>query len=137
MMGGIYDTNSAGVDAAQSKEGGYRTASANEDRIRRANARRLGEQRAAAAQSGFDPNSGSIAQLQGESAGEGELDALTERYKGDLNAWRMDEQTSRQQEKLAYLLDPVFHGSKSGSLLFGGGVSYFGGKRARRLGGKT
>lgn len=51
-----------------------------EDTQRRQNALKLGEQRAAAAQSGFDSSSGSMATLQGQSAGELELDALTTRY---------------------------------------------------------
>jgi hypothetical protein len=43
---------------------------------RRQNALKLGEQRAAAAESGFDPSSGSLATLQSQSAGELELDSL-------------------------------------------------------------
>lgn len=136
VAGSLFDAGASSVDAQNSKAMGYASSNANEERIRRANRLRLGEQRAAAAQSGFDPSSGSLASLQAESAGQAELDALTERYKGDLNAWRADEQINRQREKFAYLLDPVFKGKKSaGSLIFGGGVSYFGGNKARSFGG--
>lgn len=136
VAGSLFDAGASSEDARNSKAMGYASANANEERIRRANALRLGQQRAAAAQSGFDSSTGSLASLQAESAGQAELEALTERYKGDLNAWKADEQINRQREKFAYLLDPVFKGRKSaGSLIFGGGVSYFGGNKARSLGG--
>lgn len=57
-----------------------------EDQQRRINRMRLGEQRAAAAQSGFDPSSGDFAALQVESAANAELDALTTRYTGQMQA---------------------------------------------------
>jgi hypothetical protein len=44
----------------------------------------LGEQRAAMAQSGFDPNSGSMEGLYDQSAANAELDALNIRYEGLL-----------------------------------------------------
>ena len=108
--GQVYDTFDNAANAGQSKEAGYASANANEERIRRGNAIALGRQRAAAAQSGFDPNSGSIAQLQGQSAGQAELEALTERYKGDLNAWQQDEIRNREAEKFKYMVDPLFGG---------------------------
>lgn len=55
-----------------------------EEAQRRRNAQMLGLQRAAAAESGFDPNTGSLATLQIKSAGEAELDALTARYEGTM-----------------------------------------------------
>jgi hypothetical protein len=57
-----------------------------EDLIRRQNRAKLGEQRAAVEQSGFDPNTGSLLELQGDSAAAGEFDALTTRYEGALQA---------------------------------------------------
>jgi hypothetical protein len=69
-----------GGAAMSRRQGGVR-----EDMIRRSNARKLAEQRAAYAQSGFDPNSGSL-NVQGESAGNAELDALTSRYETELQA---------------------------------------------------
>lgn len=60
--------------------------SANEDSVRRRNAQVLGNMRAAAAQSGFESNSGSFAGLQKQNAGQLELDALTGRYRSELDA---------------------------------------------------
>ena len=57
-----------------------------EEAQRRRMALARGEQRAAAAESGFDPSSGSLAELQVKSAGEMELDALTARYEGTLKS---------------------------------------------------
>lgn len=108
--GQVYDVYDNSANAGQSKEAGYATSAANEDRIRRANAIALGRQRAAAAQSGFDPSSGSMAKLQSQSAGQAELEALTERYKGDLNAWQQDEIRNKEAEKFKYMIDPLFGG---------------------------
>jgi hypothetical protein len=71
----VEDQNARNAETA-----GY----ANEDRQRRRNAFTLGTQRAAMSQSGFEGNTGSALELQGNSAGNAELDALTERYKGQL-----------------------------------------------------
>ena len=57
-----------------------------EEAQRRRMALERGNQRAAAAESGFDPSSGSLADLQVKSAGEMELDALTQRYEGTLKS---------------------------------------------------
>lgn len=135
IAGNVFDANASTADAGASKQLGYETSSANEDRIRRVNALRMGQQRAAAAQSGFDSSTGSFANLQAQSAGQAELDALTERYKGDLNAWKMDEQVARQRDKFGYVLDPVGHRSKAASVLFGAGISYGFGKTIRGIGG--
>jgi hypothetical protein len=92
-VGSIY----AGGQAAAAAEGqaniatqNARTAqlqaNAREDQQRRASALQLGEQRAGAAQSGFDIGVGSFAELQGQSAGNAELDALTTRYTGQLQS---------------------------------------------------
>jgi hypothetical protein len=75
------------MDAARVVRG---QASAREEIVRRDNARRLGEQRAAVAQSGFDPQSGSTLALQVESAREAELDALTEVYRGRLQSTSLE-----------------------------------------------
>ena len=45
-----------------------------------------GENRARAAESGFDPNEGSLAAIQIKTVGELELEALTTRYRGELQA---------------------------------------------------
>lgn len=67
---------------------------AREEMVRRHNADRLAAQRAAFAQSGFDPNGGSMVKLQAESAGHAELDALTERYQAELQSIGMMNQAS-------------------------------------------
>jgi hypothetical protein len=54
-----------------------------------------GKERAAAAESGFDPNSGSLALLQIKSAGEMELDALTKRYEGTLKSITYENEASQ------------------------------------------
>lgn len=69
-------------------------AGAREERIRYENALKLGEQRAAAAQSGFDPNYGTTLKMQGQSAGNAELDALYQRYEGELRAIDMINEAS-------------------------------------------
>lgn len=61
-----------------------------EEQQRRISRMRLGEQRAAAAQSGFDPSSGSFAELQAESAANAELDALTTRYSSTMQSMSLE-----------------------------------------------
>lgn len=109
-IGSIYQGQAAGAqaDAAASlAEQNARTArqqtAVREDLIRRENRRQLGEQRAAAAQSGFDPTSGSLAMLQGESAGALEYDALVARYQGTLQSLSLENDASglRAQGKAA------------------------------------
>jgi hypothetical protein len=128
MAGGIFDTASDAADARAQKAVGYATANANEERIRRDNAMKLGVQRAAVAQSGFDPSSGSMLTLQGQSAANAELDALTERYKGQLTAWQSDERIQRANDRLNFIADPIFGrlGKASGLVHGGGFVSYYG-----------
>lgn len=72
--------------AAQNAITAQQQANAREDMQRRQSALQLGEQRASAAQSGFESGTGSFAELQGESAGNAELDALTTRYTGQLQS---------------------------------------------------
>lgn len=59
---------------------------AEEESQRRQMALQMGNVRAAAAQTGFDPNSGTLLNLQAKTAGEMELDVLTRRYRGELEA---------------------------------------------------
>jgi len=131
MAGGLFDSAAETADARASKAQGYVVANANEERIRQRSSQELGAQRAAAAESGFDPNSGSLAALQQQSAGNAELDALTERYKGQLNAWQQDLTIQRAAERTNYVLDPLgtIVGRKmgpAGQMLFGGGLGYAG-----------
>jgi len=82
-------------DAAAANAANTRTATyANEDTQRRQSTMRMGEVRASAAQSGFDASTGSLATLQTKSAGELELDALTSRYKGQLQAMSFDNEAA-------------------------------------------
>lgn len=67
-----------------------RVAGAREEQQRRTNRMRLAHQRASVAQTGFDPNTGSLAMLQVESAGNAELDALTTRYSGELQSLSLE-----------------------------------------------
>lgn len=89
-------SNAAGeqLERAKANEEAARVArgqaSAREEIVRRDNSRRLGEQRAAVAQSGFDPQTGSTLALQGESAREAELDSLTEFYRGRLQSTSLE-----------------------------------------------
>lgn len=92
-FGSIYQGQTAKAEAnaqANIADQNARTArlhaGVREDLIRRQNRAKLGEQRAAVAQSGFDPNTGSLLELQGDSAAAGEFDALTTRYEGALQA---------------------------------------------------
>jgi hypothetical protein len=76
---------------------------ANEESQRRENKLRMGFTRAAAAESGFDPNSGSLADLQIKNAQEMELDVLTDRYSSELSSisLRNEANTMRAQGKAA------------------------------------
>lgn len=78
---------SAEADAArQNARNVQRQTSANEDTQRRQMAHRMGDVRASAGASGFDASAGSLLDLQSRQAGEMELDALTQRYDGELKA---------------------------------------------------
>lgn len=59
-------------------------ASAAEELQRRQGAQVMGNVRASAVESGFDPNAGTLLNIQTKTAGEIELDALTTRYRGEL-----------------------------------------------------
>lgn len=74
-----------------------------EDAQRRINRMRLGEQRASAAQSGFDPSSGDFAALQVQSAANAELDALTTRYSGQMQSISLENEAAgtRENAKMA------------------------------------
>lgn len=98
-------------------------ANAKEDLIRQQSRQKLGEQRAAAVQSGFDPNTGSLLDLQADSAGALELDALTTRYEGTLQALSFSAQAdnlrrqARGAQRSGYL-------SAAGTLLSSAGQIY-------------
>lgn len=119
-MGSIYDTATSADNAREAKAQGYLTADANETRVRASSAQALGEQRAAAVESGFDANTGSLATLQTQSAGNLELDALNQRYAGQINAWKQDRTIEEAAGRLNFIFDPVGKGK-----LFGPGTGSF------------
>lgn len=97
---GYQANQNAKADAAiadQNAKTAQQQAAAREESIRRHNRLKLGAQRAAAVQTGFDPNTGSLLSLQGDSAGELELDALTARYDGVMQALSFSQQASRER----------------------------------------
>lgn len=132
LAGGLFDAAADAKDAGTQKRLGYQAADANESRIRRQTAYELGTQRASAAESGFDPSSGSFLTLQGESAANAELDALTARYQGQLNAWQQDERMRRAEDKMHFVLDPIGTqlGGRASAFLLGpiGSLGYTAGK---------
>lgn len=85
-----YQAQIAGQNATAAQQ----QANAKEELIRRENAQRLGTQRAQAAQSGFDPSSGSLLKIQGDSAANAELDALTARYEGQMQGLSYNNQAA-------------------------------------------
>lgn len=134
VVGGIQRAQAGAAEAGaiadqaeQNANASRQQTSANEDRIRHMNRLRLGEQRANAAQSGFDPSSGSIVKLQGDSAGQMELDALTQRYEGNLRSMSLDNEakTFRSRAKSARTTGFL---NVFGTLAQGAG-SYFGAPR--------
>lgn len=138
-LGGIFDNASSAADAQQSKTQGYLTADANESRVRASNAQALGEQRASAVQSGFDANTGSLAQVQAQSSGNLELDALNQRYAGQINGWKQDQILARQKDKMSFLENPM-SGTKWGrflSKLNNGGLGSYDAHQDSNWGGKS
>jgi hypothetical protein len=114
--------------AAQNAKTAQMQASAREEMQRRSSALQLGEQRAGAAQSGFDSSSGSFGDLQGDSAGNAELDALTTRYSGQLQSLSLQNEaaglrrqasTSRTQGYLN-----AFGTLASGAARYGGAMQF-------------
>lgn len=95
-----------------------------EEQARRQRTQMLGLQRASAAESGFDPNTGSLATLQIKSAGETELDALTARYQGTMQGMGLQQQAAGLRSQAGAI-------RTSGTLsafgqLVGGAGSYYG-----------
>lgn len=68
-----------------------------EEGVRRQSAQQLGAQSAAASESGFVSNSGSMLNTQVQSAGEAELDALQTRYQGILQGQAYTDQATNDE----------------------------------------
>jgi hypothetical protein len=136
--GGQFDASAGVADAQASKSQGYLTADANETRVRASNAQALGEQRASAVQSGFDANTGSLAQVQVQSTGNAELDALTQRYQGQINAWRQDQVIDRSGNKIKQVIDPLGNRKHGGvAALLTGGPLMWGAQKGIQLYGNS
>lgn len=92
--------------------------SANEDSERRKARLMMGQSRAMAAQSGFDPSSGTLAEIQSRNAGELELDILTNRYSNELQALSFENEAAsmRSQAKATR----ISSGLSAAGAIFGG-----------------
>ncbi len=77
----------------------------------------LGAQRAAVAESGFNPNTGSALDVQVQSARNAELDALQTRYQGILQGTSLEDQATQQRYQAATAR------ASSRSALISGGIS--------------
>lgn len=99
-------------------------AASDELRERRQNAQRLGEQRAAFGESGFDPSSGSAIDVQQQSARNAEMNALQLRYEGMLRGNAYDSQAGifRYQAK-GYRTQASSAKTAAWMKLFGKGLS--------------
>ena len=139
-LGAIYEGNTAAAQstaaanwAAANAHNTRLQTDAREEMQRRRNAMLLGELRASSAQTGFDPSSGTLAGLQSHSAAQLELDALTERYNGELQAISLDNEAATYrnrasaQRKTGYL-------TAAGSVL-NAAVNYYGAPKLPTSGG--
>lgn len=133
-LGSIYEGNAAAAQSTAAADQAAANAhnvrlqtSAREEIQRRRNAMLLGELRASSAQTGFDPSSGTLASLQSDSAAQLELDTLTERYNGELQAINLDNESqslrnrAKAQKRTGYI-------RAAGSVLNAAG-NYFGATR--------
>lgn len=111
----------------------YQQAGAREEMQRRENAQRLGDQRAIVAQSGFDPSTGSILTLQGNSAANAELEALTTRYEGQLQALSFTNQAANYRASASSARTTGYLNA-AGALLGGASRSYTGGNSSTGAG---
>ena len=100
---------------------------AEEEGKRRQMAVQMGSLRASAIETGFDANTGSLATLQAKTAGEMELDVLTSRYRGELEAigLQQDADMGRSNAKAAMTSGYL---SAFGSLA-SGGANYLSGSK--------
>ncbi len=134
FIGNIYQGEAAGSEENQAADAARQNAeiarqqgNAREEMIRRDSALKLGVQRAAAAQSGFDPSSGSLLDLQADSASQLELDALTARYQSRLESIGFEKGANSLNAKAkAARTTGYLNGFGS---LFQNGANYFGSPR--------
>lgn len=133
-MGAIYQGNAAAAQSTAAANAAAANAAntrlqtnAREEMQRRRNAMLLGELRAASAQTGFDPSSGTLASLQSSSAAQLELDALTERYNGELQAISFGNEATSLRSRAKAERNTGYI-TAAGSLLKAAG-NYFGGAK--------
>ncbi|MDR8090368.1 hypothetical protein [Burkholderia gladioli] len=125
LMSGINQSNQYGQQAdaldrnaalADAQAGQVFAQGVQREETQRAQAgQQLGAQRAAVAESGFDPNSGSALDVQVQSARNAELDALQTRYQGILQGTSLED-SARQTRYQA----SVARASSRSSLISGG-----------------
>ncbi|WP_186152452.1 virion core protein, T7 gp14 family [Burkholderia gladioli] len=125
LMSGINQSNQYGQQAdaldrnaalADAQAGQVFAQGVQREETQRAQAgQQLGAQRAAVAESGFDPNSGSALDVQVQSARNAELDALQTRYQGILQGTSLED-SARQTRYQA----SVSRASSRSSLISGG-----------------
>ncbi|WP_124076365.1 hypothetical protein [Burkholderia gladioli] len=125
LMSGINQSNQYGQQAdaldrnaalADAQAGQVFAQGVQREETQRAQAgQQLGAQRAAVAESGFDPNSGSALDVQVQSARNVELDALQTRYQGILQGTSLED-SARQTRYQA----SVARASSRSSLISGG-----------------
>lgn len=102
IYSGYSEGSAADAEAANARSNASMTrmqTSAQEDMQRRQMRMRAGESRAAAVESGFDPNSGSLGAMQAKTAAEMELDVLTARYEGELQALSFDNEAASHKSR--------------------------------------
>jgi hypothetical protein len=104
LTAGYENAQGANQQGKENTKAGWGIALANESRTRAANAQRLGEMHARAAQTGFDPSDNSFLALQTQNYKNAELDALTARYQGRLHQWsnQVDMENASSQTKQGY-----------------------------------
>lgn len=105
-LGAIYEGNAAAAQSTAAANAAAANANntrlqtdAREEMQRRRNAMLLGELRASSAQTGFDPSSGTLARLQSSSAAQLELDALTQRYNGELQSISLENEAQSYRNR--------------------------------------
>jgi hypothetical protein len=121
LTAGYENAQGINQQGKEDTKAGWGIAMANEDRTRRTNAQKLGEMRARAAQTGFDPSDNSFLALQTQNSQNAEIDALTARYQGRLHQWsnQVDMENASAQTRQGYF--------QAGGQAVAQGVSSYGG----------
>lgn len=113
-----YNARVSGIQARQAYDAGTQ----NELAQRRSQAQQKGATRAAAAESGLNPSSGSMLLAQGQSARDMELDALTTRYEGLLQGSAYDQQATMDSYSAGTLRASGKNAKKAGAIGAAAGI---------------